>query len=198
MWHFHHSVKRPHLVQLVQRRRESSMQAEDLIFHQRRQRQQIEQIREVLPDVGVAVFAEALVVEAVDLGDLPGLVVPSQNGHSVLEPHFVANQQCHRLHRVVASVNVVAHEKVVGVWGPASDSEELHQIVELPVDVSADCHRTPHLLHIALLRQDLLRLVAESFHFVLRNWLVVYQLFDLAVQGSDLLQCQQIAHFNLI
>ena len=34
--------------------------------------------REILPDVGVAVLPETLVVESVDLGDLAGLVVAAQ------------------------------------------------------------------------------------------------------------------------
>lgn len=46
---------------------------------QRRQREVIEQVREVLPHVGVAVFPQALVVEAVHLRDLSALVVPSED-----------------------------------------------------------------------------------------------------------------------
>ena len=37
----------------------------------------VEQVGEVAPDVGVTVFAETLVVEAVYLGDLARLVIPS-------------------------------------------------------------------------------------------------------------------------
>ena len=34
-------------------------------------------------------------------------------------------------YRVVASVDVVAHEEVVGIGGLATDAEELHQVVKL-------------------------------------------------------------------
>jgi uncharacterized protein involved in propanediol utilization len=56
------------------------MQTEDLVLNQYREGQEIEQIGEELPHVGVAVFAQALVVEAVDLGDLAGLVVAAEDG----------------------------------------------------------------------------------------------------------------------
>lgn len=57
--------------------------------HQRRERQVVEQVGEVLPHVGVAVLPEALVVEAVHLRDLPALVVPSQDSDALA----VANLQ---------------------------------------------------------------------------------------------------------
>lgn len=57
--------------------------------HQRREREVVEQVGEVLPHVGVAVLPEALVVEAVHLRDLPALVVPSQDSDALA----VANLQ---------------------------------------------------------------------------------------------------------
>ena len=41
------------------------MEAEDLVLNDGRQWQVVEKLGELLPDVGVAVFAEALVVETV-------------------------------------------------------------------------------------------------------------------------------------
>lgn len=46
---------------------------------QRGERQVIKQVCEVLPHVGIAVFPQALVVEAVHLCDLSALVVPSED-----------------------------------------------------------------------------------------------------------------------
>lgn len=59
-----------------------------LSVDQRGERQVVEQVCEVLPDVGVAVLPQALVVEAVDLRDLPRLVVSSQDGDSLLETNL--------------------------------------------------------------------------------------------------------------
>lgn len=49
-----------------------------LAVDKRGERQVIEEVGEVLPDVGVAVLAQALVVKAVHLGDLSALVVAPQ------------------------------------------------------------------------------------------------------------------------
>ena len=44
-----------------------------------------------------------------------------------------------------------------------TNSEELHQIMELPVDISAYGDRAPHRLHIALLRQYFFGLKENEF-----------------------------------
>lgn len=43
----------------------------DLVIHEGGERKEVKEVCEKFPDVGVAVLPEALVVEAVDLGDLP-------------------------------------------------------------------------------------------------------------------------------
>lgn len=45
---------------------------------------------------------------------------------------------------IEAPVHVVSHEEVVGVGQLAADFENLQQIEELSVGVSADCHWCPH------------------------------------------------------
>lgn len=115
MWDFLQAVQSSYVIQSVYGGRQASVQTEDLKqrprreqhficnllrkqalparhahlpVHQRGQRQVVEQVCEVLPHVGVAVLPQALVVEAVDLRDLPRLVVPSQDGDSLLETHL--------------------------------------------------------------------------------------------------------------
>ena len=53
------------------------------------------------------------------------------------------------LDAVVASVHIVAHEQIVGVGRLPPDPEQLHQVVELAVHVSAHCHRAFHLQRVA-------------------------------------------------
>lgn len=55
----------------------------DLVLDQGREGQVVKEVCEELPDVGVSIFAEALVVEPVDLGDLARLVVAAKNRHAV-------------------------------------------------------------------------------------------------------------------
>lgn len=46
-----------------------------LVLDESGERQVVEQVCEELPDVGVSVLSEALVVKAIDLGDLTRLMV---------------------------------------------------------------------------------------------------------------------------
>ena len=143
-------------VEAIQAGRQTTVQAEDLILHDCRERQVVEQIGEVLPDVGIAVLAHALVVEAIHLGDLATLVIAAQDRDSVSESHLQTDEQSDSLDRVVASVDVVTHEEVVRVRRATSDLEELHKIVELAVHVSTDSDWAADGLHVALLKQDFL------------------------------------------
>src|SRR3954467_2908948 len=63
--HLLYPVQSTDVIKRVNARRETSVETEDLVVNERGERQEVEQVCEVLPDVGVAVFAQALVVEAV-------------------------------------------------------------------------------------------------------------------------------------
>ena len=47
------------------------METEELVFDHRSERQEIEKFSKALPDVGVAVLSAALVIEAINLSNLP-------------------------------------------------------------------------------------------------------------------------------
>jgi len=53
--------------------RKTSVDAEDLFVYEGSQAKAVEALDAMAPDTGVAVFAKAFVVKAVDLGDLAGL-----------------------------------------------------------------------------------------------------------------------------
>ena len=65
--------------------------------------------------------------------------------------YLKSNKEGDGLHTVVSSVHVVAHKQVVGIRRLASDFEQLHQVMELTMDISTDSHWTLDLLNIALL-----------------------------------------------
>ena len=107
-----------------------------LVLHKPRERQVVEQVSEGLPDVCASILPQALIVEAINLGDLPALVVATKDGDAVPVADLEGHEQRHRLDRVVPSIDVIAHEQVVGVWGAAAYPEELQQVLKLAVDVS--------------------------------------------------------------
>lgn len=86
------------------------MQAEYLSINKGGEGQIVEQISEVFPHVGVAVFAQTFIVEAINLGDLTGFVVAAKNGDSLTVAHLECDKQRNCFHRVIAAIDIVTHE----------------------------------------------------------------------------------------
>jgi ActR/RegA family two-component response regulator len=74
------------------------MKTENRVINDGCKWQIIEKLSEVNPDIRVSVLTEALIVEAIDLGDLTYLVVTSENGQTILEADLESNKQGDRLH----------------------------------------------------------------------------------------------------
>jgi len=110
---FHDSVKLLDLIEGVNTWRKTTMKAEDAAFNDGGQRQVIEQACEILPNIGISVLSQALIIKSIDLGDLLTLVITSQDGNSVWVSNFESDEKSHGLNRVVTSIDVISHEKVV-------------------------------------------------------------------------------------
>lgn len=54
------------------------------------------------------------------------------------------------------------HENIIRLGHMPPSREELHQVMELPMDVSAHGHRAVHWLHVGLLDEDLLHLEGSA------------------------------------
>ena len=84
------------------------METEDLVVDQGGKGQVVKQVCKVFPNIGVAVLAEALVVEAVYLGNLTRFVVTTEDGDTLRVSNLECNQESHSLNGKVATVDVVA------------------------------------------------------------------------------------------
>lgn len=82
------------------------------------------------------------------LCDLSALVVTSQYCDSILEANFQCDEKCDSLDTVVASIDVITHEQVVCIGWLTANLEQLTQIVELTVNVTANGHRSADLLNV--------------------------------------------------
>ena len=89
-------------------------------------------------------------------------MVATQDGDALRIAYFERYQQRHRLNAVVTSINVIAHEQVVGVRCVATNSKELDQVMELAVDVAADGDRAGNWLYVGFLGHDLSSLQPTS------------------------------------
>ena len=87
-----------------------------MVFNEGGEGEVVEEVGEVSPNVGVAVLSQALVIEAVHLRDLSGFVVSAEDSDTVSETQLECYEEGDSLDRVIASIDVVAHEEVVCVW----------------------------------------------------------------------------------
>ena len=102
------------------------MKAENLILDDSCQRQVVKEVSQVFPNVSIAILSETFVVESVDLCDLTTFMVSAENRDAFLEAYFKADEKCDGLYRVVSTVDVITHEKVICIRGAATDFEKLH------------------------------------------------------------------------
>ena len=84
------------------------MKTEDLVLDQCGEGEVVEEVGEKLPDVGIAVFAQTLVVEAVHLCDLTRLVVASEDGDALRVADFESDEEGDSLDGEVSTIDVVA------------------------------------------------------------------------------------------
>lgn len=113
------------------------MHGENLFIDDGGDWQAVEAVGERLPQLNV-VAPLALVVETIDTVDGCALVVAAENEEVLWVLDFVGQEQADGLKGLLATVNIVTEEEVVGLWWEAAVLEESEQIVVLSVDVTAN------------------------------------------------------------
>ena len=124
----------------------------------------VEDLAAIPPYVCGAVFTQTFVVEAVDGGDLPRFVIAAYECYAVGVADFEAKEEEEAFEGVEPAVYKVAHEKIIRIGDITAHAEELHQVVELAVDVAAYCDGGVDLHDIAFFDQELTRFMAEFAH----------------------------------
>lgn len=83
MRNFLYTIKSSDVVEGIDTGGETSMEAKDLIVDKSGQGKIVEEVGEVLPYIRVAVLSKAFVIEAIDLRDLAGFVVSTEDCDSL-------------------------------------------------------------------------------------------------------------------
>ena len=73
-------------------------------------------------------------------------MVASNQSDSLRVSYFKRKQQQKGLHRVEASIDEIPHKEVVGIGTVAANLKQLHKVVELSVNVTADLKITRNLI----------------------------------------------------
>ena len=131
----------------------------------------VEDLGAVPPHVYAAVLEQALIVEAIDLRDLARLVAADERD-AVGVARLEEEHERRALERIVAAVDVIAEEEIVGERRRPRDAKELKQIVELPVGVADDDDRRGRVAHVLLRQKHLCRELAQIDDLCLRQVLL--------------------------
>ena len=121
------------------------MHAENLVIDQGSDGHAVEHVLELLPDSD-AVAALALIVESVNTVDLSALVVTSEQEEVLLEFDFVGQEQNDGLKGLLATVDVITQEEVVGIRRESAVLKQSQQISKLPVNITYDQYKIRNLL----------------------------------------------------
>lgn len=92
MWNFLYTIKCSDVVQSIDAWGKTSVKTEDLVVDECGEGEVVEEVREIFPDIRVSVLSKTLVVEAIDLSDLTGLVISTENGDSRGVSDFEGNK----------------------------------------------------------------------------------------------------------
>jgi hypothetical protein len=110
---------------------------EDLLIDDGSNGQAVEAVGESLPQLNV-ISPLALVVESIDAVDGRALVVSTENEEVLRVLDLVCEEQADGLEGLLATVDIVTEEEVVGLGRETAILEQTEQIVVLAVDISAN------------------------------------------------------------
>ena len=99
------------------------METKDWTFNHSWNWEVIEQISKQIPDIRVAIFPLALIVESVNLSDLLAFMISPQDSNSLWIPNLKGDKECYGLYWVVAPIHVIPHEQVVA-WRELTANSE--------------------------------------------------------------------------
>ena len=150
------------------------MHAKNFVIYEGGNGHTVENVLKLFPNSdGVAAFA--LIVEPVNSVDLAAFVVSSEEEEVFLVLDLVCKEEENDLERLLAAVDVITEEKVVGLGRKASILKKLDQVGKLTVHVSTNLDWGFQLQEDWLLHEDFTR------YFQQRGDLLLLQLHVFAV-----------------
>ena len=125
------------LLHRVQVGAQTTVHGEDLLVDDGGNRQAVEAIGECLPKLDV-VPSFAFIIETIDSVNGGALVVPTEDEEIFGVLDLVCEEKADGFEGLLATVNVVSEEKVVGFWREATVFKEAQKIVVLAMDITAN------------------------------------------------------------
>merc|ERR1712216_711517 len=115
--------------------REAAVRAKNTVLHHGSKGEVVEDLSKEMPNMRRCVFSHALVIEAVDLCNLPALMVAPKQENAIRIAHLEKDDKSQSLNAVISSVNVVSKKQEICRRGMACNSPEFMQIEELSMNI---------------------------------------------------------------
>lgn len=129
-------------------------------------RQVVEDTAAVFPYIGAAILLLAFIVEAVNSRNLTRLVVSSQQRDLIGPASLQRQKESESFQTVITSIDKISHKHVIGVGEVSASAEELHQIIELTMNISTNGNWAANRLNITLFQEvldDLLKTFTRQY-----------------------------------
>ena len=130
------------------------MYAEYFSFDNSSESEVIKDLCTVFPGIGVPVFSENFIIEAIGSWDLPTFVISSQKGNMGWVLEFKAEEELKGFYWIVASINKIAHKDIFGGGNLASFFKEWEEIMELTVEITANSNWSSDWLDIVFFNEN--------------------------------------------
>ena len=83
------------------------MESKNAVLDERSDRKIIEEVGKRLPNIGVSVLSNTLVVKSIHLSDLAAFMISTQNHNTVRPSDFQRNQQSCCFQRIVSTIDII-------------------------------------------------------------------------------------------
>lgn len=134
---------------------ESAVDAEDAIIDDGGEREVVKDISAIPPDIERAILPEAFIIEAIHLRDLTALMITSDQRDQIRIANFICKQQEERLNTIEPAVYKISQEKIAYARNISAISKKLQQVIELSMNIAANCDGRVDTLNVPFLHQDL-------------------------------------------
>lgn len=159
----------------------TTVHGKDLLVNNGGNGETVEAVGKCLPELDV-VATLALVVETIDTVDGGTLVVATEDEEVLGVLDLVGEQQADGLQGLLASVDIITEEEVVGLGGESTVLKQPEQVIVLPVNITADLDGSFKLKKDGLRNEDLASLGAK--------------IANLGLEQLDLLARSAAPHFQ--
>lgn len=115
----------------------------------------------------IAIFFGDFIIESIDVGYIARLVIASEKYDHLGVFYFVEEEEKDSLDWIISTVHIVSEEDVAFLGDSAALAEELKQVPELAMDISANGYRGLNGLNIWFFKKKGLHSAAKNLYCLL-------------------------------